>query len=340
MSVAKLFLTVIAIIVIAVTGALVWSVWPISTDINKPDPAVVLANKLGTQNASYTEGYVGEKGERIHYVTAGEGEPIIFVHGFPSYWFTMFGLMEAFKSDYQVIAVDGLGVGRSEVPSSKSAYEMENLVGNLGLLIDELGLEKPHLVGHDWGSSLVTGYAQVNPDKVSTVTAMSALPYNIVMPRIDADEKHKEVYSYVDYFKSGNPILIKVMNAKKSIWEGTFQPFVEKGIISVEEGERYREDIGNAKRLNEFINWYRVNFPDFNSLADLDFYPGRGVRLTNSAIFIYGEEDRVVTPELVSDLKAASDNLKVISYSNIGHRPHFDKKEDVVREIRALIEAN
>ena len=330
-------LIVISAIAITSVGVVAWSNASIVVDETKPDPAVVLANEIGAGDIQYTEGYVGTRGTRVHYVSAGEGEPIIFVHGFPSYWFTMFGLMEEFKSDYQVIAIDGLGTGRSDAPGDFEAYEIGNLIDAIDQLVTELDLGDVHLVGHDWGVALTTGYAQANPNKVKSLTAMSALPHNIVLSRIEHDLSHQELFSYTDEFGRANPALIRILGIKDQLFESIYQPFLDEGLISQAQADRIYQDVGNPRRLNRFIHWYRANFPAPSEITDSDFFPSRSARLTASALFIYGDEDPVVTDPLVEDFRASADDLEVIVLSGVGHRPHFEQKNDVVGMIRELI---
>ncbi|MEO1643311.1 MAG: alpha/beta hydrolase [Pseudomonadota bacterium] len=320
-------------------GIMIWSNASIVVDETKPDPAVLVANKIGAAAQPYTEGYVGERGRRVHYVTAGQGEPIIFVHGFPSYWFSMFGLMEQFKADYRVIAIDGLGVGRSDAPGKVEAYKIEELIKGIDLVVTELGLEQVHLVGHDWGVALVTGYAQANPSKVKTVTTMSALPHNIVLSRIQTDPDYQSLFSYADRFARANPFLIKVMGIKDQMWSSIYQPFLDQGLLSQAQADRLRADIGNPRRLNRFIHWYRANFIAPEDITDADFWPARNARLAVPAIFIYGSEDPVVTETLIEDFIALSDTLTVHRFEGVGHRPHFEREEEVVAIMRRFLQS-
>ncbi len=326
-----------ALIVALTIGIFAWLLWPISVNESKADPAVQVANEIATGQIFYEEGYVGPDGARTHYVTAGQGEPIIFVHGFPSYWFSMFGLMEAFKADYQVIAIDGLGVGRSDAPARVDAYKLERLVGSIEQVVQHFDHDRVHLVGHDWGVALVTAYAQAYPEKVSTVTTMGALPHNVLLARLEHDEDHREIFAYTSYFASANPVLLKAMGAKKQVWETTYAPLLEKGLLSETQAIQMQKDMGNPKRLDRLINWYRANLVDYSDISAADYWPAKSARLTAPAIFIYGDEDVVVTDPLVSDFEALSDDLRVVALASVGHRPHFEARERVITEIAALI---
>ena len=329
---------VVGVIIAAVAaGIFAWLLWPISVDESQADPAVLVANEIAAGDVFYEEGFVGPENARTHFVAAGQGDAIIFMHGFPSYWFSMFPLMEAFKTDYQVIAIDGLGVGRSDAPSSVDAYKLEHLVGSIEQVVDRFDLERVHLVGHDWGVAIVTAYAQAYPDKVSTVTTMGALPHNVLLTRLEHDEEHREVFAYTSYFASANPVLLKAMGVKGRVWETTYAPLLEKGLLSAAQAAQMQRDMGNPKRLDRLINWYRANLVDFAEISGADYWPAKSARLRAPAIFIYGEDDVVVTDPLIGDFQAISDDLQVIALPDVGHRPHYEARERVIAEIASLI---
>lgn len=330
------FLALLAVFV----GIMMWSSAPINIDVNKADPAVVLANELTASEPDYRSTHVGERGSRIHYVQAGnsENEPIIFLHGFPSYWFSMFRLMDELKSDYHVIAIDGLGVGHSDAPKDLEAYRLEALAGHLDSVIDDLGYASVHLVGHDWGAGVATAYAKAYPHKVRTLTNMSGPPHDVLLNRLDSDASHRKTFSYVNDFKRASPMAIKALGIKDQLWESVFARYPREGLMTQAEADRFYADVGNPRRLNRLIHWYRANIPDFDTITDEDFWPSRNARLTVPALFIYSDDDPVITEGVIADVENMSASLKTLEFSSVGHRPHFVEREAVASAIRDLIE--
>lgn len=335
----KWALNILLVLLIVAASLYAWSYWPIHADTKAVDPAVTTANELDEVGIKYSEGYVESQGHQIHYVEAGKGEAIIFLHGFPSYWFTMFGLMEEFKSEHRVIAINGLGVGKSDGPSSVDEYKIEKLIKNLEDVIDALDVERVHFVSHDWGVTLATGFARAYPERVKTVTAIGALPHNIILSGMENDPEVRETFSYMSFFKSGNPVVIKLMGAKDDIWNEIYAPFLKQGLINQKHADRLRQDIGKAKRTDRFLNWYRANFPDFGEIDDTDYWPEKSLRLVTPTLFIYGKDDIVVTNKLVDAFQQSADSMQVLSFKNVAHRPHFERKEEVTAAIRDLVGA-
>ncbi len=331
----KWALSLFCVLCAMLIGLSVWSNADIRVDTRQPDPAVTLANELTSSGTTYKSAFVGEIGERIHYVEAGvsEGEPIIFLHGFPSYWFAMFRLMDEFAADHHVIAIDGLGVGHSDAPSDIEAYRLEDLAAD----ISDLGYESIHLVGHDWGAGVATAFAKAHPDKVRTLTNISGPPHDVLLNRLDTDPSHREVFSYVNDFKRASPVAIRLLGIKDQLWESVYARYPEEGLMSESEAERLYADVGQPRRLDRLINWYRANIPAFDAIRDEDFWPSRSARLTVPALLIYSDDDPVMTDGVIADIKAMSDDLDVLLISGVGHRPHFVDRDAVTAAIKSRI---
>jgi pimeloyl-ACP methyl ester carboxylesterase len=104
-------------------------------------------------------------GVRLHYVTAGEGKLIIFLHGFPEFWYEWKNQLSKFGKDSRAVAPDMRGYNLSSKPSEVEAYTIPLLVEDLHQLRRHLGAEKFILVGHDWGGAVAWFYALYHPEK-------------------------------------------------------------------------------------------------------------------------------------------------------------------------------
>ncbi len=104
-------------------------------------------------------------GARMHYVDEGEGEPVILVHGNPTWSFYFRELINGLRNEFRVIALDHVGCGLSDKPRNYP-YTLATHIENLGKLMDHLGLTSVTLGGHDWGGAIAFGWAVRNPRRV------------------------------------------------------------------------------------------------------------------------------------------------------------------------------
>ncbi len=101
---------------------------------------------------------------RYHYVDEGSGEPMLMVHGNPTWSFYWRNLITAFRGKHRTIAVDHIGCGLSDKPA-RYEYTLAQHVKNLVRLIEELGLRDITLLVHDWGGAIGLGAALQVPDR-------------------------------------------------------------------------------------------------------------------------------------------------------------------------------
>jgi pimeloyl-ACP methyl ester carboxylesterase len=120
---------------------------------------------------------------RMHYIERGDPESnqtVLCVHGNPTWSFTYRRIVEEMKGQSRVLAVDHIGCGLSDKPQRYN-YCLEQHVGNLARLIEQLDLRHITLVVHDWGGAIGMGAALKNPARIERFvilnTALFPPPY-------------------------------------------------------------------------------------------------------------------------------------------------------------------
>jgi pimeloyl-ACP methyl ester carboxylesterase len=107
-----------------------------------------------------------------HYVEAGQGEPVVFLHGLPESWYSWHYQLEALSGDYRVIAIDLKGYGQSD--KADGNYSADRVAEEVLALLDVIGLERFNLVTHDWGTLLGDFIAGGHPERVIRYVRMQA----------------------------------------------------------------------------------------------------------------------------------------------------------------------
>lgn len=111
-------------------------------------------------------------GLQIHYSVEGQGEPVVLIHGFVAnrqmQW-ALPGITSALVKDFQVIALDNRGHGRSSKPHDPQKYGLQ-MVHDVARILDQLKLPKAHLVGYSMGGLITAKFATTYPQRVLTAT--------------------------------------------------------------------------------------------------------------------------------------------------------------------------
>jgi pimeloyl-ACP methyl ester carboxylesterase len=118
--------------------------------------------------------HVDVDGTRIHVEVTGEGRPVVLLHGFPDsgrMWAPQVAALAA--AGFQVIVPDLRGYGGSDKPADVESYASPFLAGDVLGVLDHLGHERAHVVGHDWGAAVAWAIASLVPDRVDHLVALS-----------------------------------------------------------------------------------------------------------------------------------------------------------------------
>jgi pimeloyl-ACP methyl ester carboxylesterase len=109
-------------------------------------------------------------GINIHYVTGGQGSPVVLLHGWPQTWYEWRKIMPGLAQNYTVIAPDSRGMGDSE--RTDSGYDASTLAEDVFSLVTSLGFQQILLVGHDLGVSTAYAYAARHRDAVQRLVIL------------------------------------------------------------------------------------------------------------------------------------------------------------------------
>ncbi|WP_376689828.1 alpha/beta fold hydrolase [Wenzhouxiangella sp. EGI_FJ10409] len=122
-------------------------------------------------------------GHRMHYVDEGplEGQPVVMVHGNPTWSFYYRNVITALKGDCRCLALDHVGMGLSDRPDeSVYDYTMASRVADLGHWLDEVEPEREiDLVVHDWGGAIAMAWAVQNPERVRRIVLLNTWAFTI-----------------------------------------------------------------------------------------------------------------------------------------------------------------
>ncbi len=124
----------------------------------------------------YTSHYFNLKPHRYHYLDEGDGEPLLFLHGNPTWSFYYRTLIQGLKDGYRCVAPDHIGCGLSDKPQNYS-YTLETHIDNLERLVDAIELKNITLIMHDWGGAIGMGFAVRHPEKVKRLVIFNTAAF-------------------------------------------------------------------------------------------------------------------------------------------------------------------
>ena len=119
-------------------------------------------------------------GLRLHFIDEGSGEPVVMLHGNPTWSFYYRHLIEALRDSHRTIVPDLIGCGLSDKPDdSRYAYTLASRVDDLEFLLDSLGLDRElTLVMHDWGGIIGMTYAARHPERIARLIVCNTAAFH------------------------------------------------------------------------------------------------------------------------------------------------------------------
>lgn len=121
----------------------------------------------------WTHRDIAANGARFHIVEVGSGPVVLFLHGFPTYWWTWRTYLEHFAAaGYRAIAMDLRGYGGSDHPPE--GYDLPTLTNDVDALLRNLGCDDAVVIGHGWGGLIAWSLGAVHPDVVRAIVPIAA----------------------------------------------------------------------------------------------------------------------------------------------------------------------
>ena len=143
-------------------------------------------------------------GTRLHYASAGApGKPLIlFLHGFPEFWYAWHEQLAEFGRDYFAVAPDLRGFNLSSMPQDASAYKARHIMEDLRLFTGLLGYDKFDLVAHDWGGAIAWKFATTSPGLLKHLVIINSPHHYLFMRALANDTPQRQSSGYMNWLRA------------------------------------------------------------------------------------------------------------------------------------------
>jgi haloalkane dehalogenase len=259
---------------------------------------------------------------RLHYVDEGQGPPIVFVHGTPTWSFEYRTLIAHFSKTHRCIALDHIGFGLSDKPR-EWGYRPADHARNLAALIEHLGLGEFTLVVHDFGGPIGLSYAIEHPEQIERLVIFNTWMWSL------ADNKQVQSASKLVNGPLG-AFLYKRLNASprwllKMVWanKATLTPEVHRAYTSVHTTPEERQGMYQlARELLGSSEWYDSLWERRERLADIP------------TLLLWGQRDATFGAVL-ERWRTALPQAQVVAFPNAGHFV-MEEEPSVAQHIEAF----
>jgi len=202
--------------------------------------------------------YADVNGVRLHYVTAGKGKLMMFVHGFPEFWYEWKNQLAEFGRDHQAVAPDMRGYNLSSKPADVDQYRVGHLVEDLRALAEHLGHKKFVLVGHDWGGAVAWAFAIFHPDYLEKLIIINAPHPGVFERELRENPAQQRASQYMLMFRSARAEQTLLANDCAALVDAVLAEGLKQGYFTEEDRKAYIEAWSQPGALTGGLNYYRA----------------------------------------------------------------------------------
>lgn len=275
--------------------------------------------------------YIISNGIRLHYVTQGEGELVLLLHGFPEFWYSWRHQIPELAENFQVVALDLRGYNDSEKPQAKSAYAITELVKDIEGVIKGLGYERCILVGHDWGGMLAWQFADAYPKMVEKLIVMNC-PHPAKFAQALKNNAQQMLRSwYIAFFQlPWLPEFLLQLDEYQMIASAFVDTATNKNAFTPQDLRVYKDAAAKPGALTAMINYYRCNLENPSTQTEWTV-------IDVPTMLIWGENDTALGKELTYDMQIYVRDFQLHYIPNSGHWIQQEQPELVNQYLREFL---
>ena len=251
-------------------------------------------------------------GLRMHVAVAGQGDPVLLLHGFPQHWWEWRDVIPALAENHRVIVPDQRGAGWTDAPDS--GYGRKQLVADVVALLDALEIDSVHLVSHDWGALVSCLLCFEHPERVRSYMCI-AIPHPFIRFDIRALPAFRHLwFQYVVATPGVGPRLLRSGGLVRRIIRGFSSP---RTTWTDDDLDAYVARLREPERARAASSLYRgLILPEIARIARGVY---RNQKLTTPTVVLCGADDPVMRPEFLGGYEDNADDLTIEVVPDASH---------------------
>jgi epoxide hydrolase 4 len=276
----------------------------------------------------FRDEYLEANSVRLHYVTTGQGPLILFLHGFPEFWYAWKNQLAEFGKDHRAVALDMRGFNLSEKPKELSEYRIDALVEDLRSLAHHLSpRERFVLVGHDWGGYVAWIFASWHPEELQKLVIINAPHPATFAHLLTSDPAQQKASEYMGMFRSDQAEQVLCASEFEFLAKRVMA-FGKKDGLSLEDKAEYIRAWSQPGAITGGLNYYRAN-----NLASAS----ESITVNVPTLVIWGVNDPAMVPRNLVRLQEYVPQLTVKRIPDASHWLVHSHSAEINRYIREYL---
>lgn len=271
-------------------------------------------------------------GLRYHYLDEGSGEPVVAIHGNPTWSFYYRDLVRELRDGFRVVVPDHIGCGLSDKPGDDAyEYTLARRIDDLSVLLDHLGLDGVNLVVHDWGGMIGLAWAVRNPERVRRLVILNTAAFHLPQDK---------TFPWQLWLVRNTPVGAFLVRGLNLFSRGAVHLACTRKALSKEVRDAYcapYDSWGDRIATLRFVQDIplKTGDPGYDIVSDtharLDLFADRPV------LVCWGEKDFVFDHHFLAEWERLYPHAEVHRFADCGHYVLEDASEEILPLIRRFL---
>lgn len=273
--------------------------------------------------------FIEAAGARFHVAIAGEGPPLLLLHGWPEFWLSWEPVMQRLAGRFRLIAPDLRGFGQSDKPARD--WGAADHAADMLAVLDALGVERAGIVGHDVGGAVIQSLARLAPERCSGLFLFDFVHPGIG-PALGTPDRLTEIW-----YQSFNqlPVAVAMMEGNEPATRAYFSHIIRHWCHRKDAFDEVMDAfIANFMRPGNLaggFGWYRAAHA--GRLATMRGETVPLPPITTPTCVRWGEHDPVLPFAFARRLGETFSSLDFEMFGGVGHFPHKEDPDRAAAEI-------
>lgn len=265
-------------------------------------------------------------GVRLFVRDDGDGDPVLLLHGWPdtsAVWDLV--VSQLVTNGLRCITPDQRGCGQSDKPQATESYKVVELVSDLINVMDECGIERFHVVGHDWGANLAWALASFFPNRVASLVVLG-VGHPTSFRSAGLEQQLRSWYTLL-FFHEGVGEAFLRRNNYEAMRDWLGHPRTDAIIAELE----------RDGQMEAQLRWYRANIPPSAFVSEPPVLPA----VEPDVLALWSSDDLALSEaQMVNSAQYCTGSFTYRRIENEGHWLPIDAAQLVAGEIQAFVAAH
>jgi epoxide hydrolase 4 len=264
----------------------------------------------------------------LHVAVAGDGPPVILLHGFPENWRSWRKQIRPLvRGGFSAWLPDLRGYNLSDRPRAREAYQLRHLVADVAALVRATGFPRAHVGGHDWGGIIAWTFAAHHPELVERLLICNAPHMRIYLEKVRRPPQLWQSW-YVVFFQLPRVPELALAAGDFRILRRMFTVApARRGAFTTEDIDAYVRAMSTPHALTAALEYYRAN------RRSSEVALARSVGIQAETLVLWGERDPALSLGLLDGLDRVAPRVQVRRYPDVGHWIQNEAPDEVNSEI-------